>query len=120
MKLPRRKIYHALLEYCATYENEFHLAQFYDDVSNFVSFVTRFAGGDNDSKTYTAIQRAKTCLINNGWLYKFQSVADKQYIGEPPYIVKYRFTDRDIENYSRAKEDGEIEKFLDEMPINDK
>jgi len=119
MRLSRKKIYHALLEYCANHspheDKSFYLAQYYDDVTDFVSFVTRFVGGDNDSKTYAAIQRAKTTLVKSNWLYKFQTHADKQYIGEPAYIINYRFADRDIENYLEAKEKGEAEKFVAQM-----
>lgn len=125
MRISRKKIYHALFEYCLTVKNNFYLAIYYDDVADFIEFVSKFIDNENHLKTYQAIQRAKTCLINNGWLYKFNSYADKQYIGEPAYIVNYRFPESLLRRYEIAKlfdknsdDSKEVEEFLSSIPLS--
>jgi hypothetical protein len=120
MKISKREIYKALFKYCAASKrpnNSFYLATAYDDTHEFLEFIAKEVKADNMLKVLNAVKRAKTTLIENGWLYRYNSVANKQYIGEPAYIVNYYFVEADIKRYMRYTESGEAEKFFDSIPI---
>ena len=114
--IKRKKIYHAILEYCLTKDSEFELALNYDSTVDFVDFCSKFVGSSDDGKTYRAICRAKTCLIQNGWLIKRQIYNNKQYAGEPAVGWRYEFPKQTLRDYEIAKLSNETDEFLDSIP----